>query len=417
MTATDRLERDLADWFHETAAPAVPHYTDDIVRQATQVRQPRRWNPLERWLLVTETALQPVRLSSHVPWRPIALLALLALAMVAGVALMAGERQAPPAPFGIANNGLVAYAESGDIYTVDPVSGTRRQVTTGIDVDRVPRWSPDGSRIAFMRGDDPAQIVIVDADGGNPVTSLDWLGGADQDGFGWTPDSSAVVATGHVAGANGIARTGRINLVDADDGTVTSVGPAYFGFEFAWRPPDGRQLLFYGAGHGGPALLLYAVDTGDVEELTVPLPDGQQDIRLAGWTADGTRYAFLVATGEPERLSTRVVDVATGAYVDVPVAYGHLSNDGTRVAGLMDDRGGGPCVAPVSGGECRPIGARGEGPEGWHYAGMYWSPDDRWVVSRPSSRSAAALLLDPDGGTVDQPAWLADGAESWQRVP
>ena len=29
----------------------------------------------------------------------------------------------------------------------------------------------------------------------------------------------------------------------------------------------------------------------------------------------------------------------------------------------------------------------------------------------------AAILLDPDGSTVDQPAWLADGAESWQRVP
>ena len=53
MTAADHLERELADWFHATAAPALPYYTDDIVRQATLVRQPRRWPFLERWLPMT----------------------------------------------------------------------------------------------------------------------------------------------------------------------------------------------------------------------------------------------------------------------------------------------------------------------------------------------------------------------------
>ncbi len=80
------------------------------------------------------------------------------------------------------------------------------------------------------------------------------------------------------------------------DGTVTSIGPAYIGFEFAWRPPEGRQLLFVGDGATGPALLLYAVDTGHVEEVPITLPDGQDEIRLAGWTADGTRFAYLVET-------------------------------------------------------------------------------------------------------------------------
>ena len=109
--------------------------------------------------------------------------------------------------------------------------------------------------------------------------------------------------------------------------------------------------------------------------------------------------------------------IATGAFVDVPVAYGHLSNDGTRVAGLLGEFGGPPCVAFVSGGECVPIGTPQQGPAGTHHAAMYWSPDDRWVVSRPATDTDGAYLLDPDGAVVDQPAWLADGAESWQRVP
>jgi Tol biopolymer transport system component len=417
MTAADRLERDLADWFRETAAPALPHYTDDIVRQATHVRQPRRWTLLERWLPMSETVLQPVRLSSPVPWRPIALLALLALAMIAGVALVGASRPSEPAPFGVANNGLVAYEDAGDIFTVDPATGARRQVTTGLDVDGVPRWSPDGRRIAFLRGVSPSQVMIVDADGGNPVTSLDRIAETDEDGFEWAPDGSAVVATGRVVGADGLEPDGRINLVDATDGSVSSIGPAYLGFEFAWRPPDGRQLLFVGAGPNGPGLLLYAVDTGRVEVLPADLPDGQDEIRLAGWTADGTRYAYLVGEGDPETLSTRVVDIATGAFVDVPVAFGHLSNDGTRVAGLLGNHEGVPCVASVSGGECRPIGTRDQAPSALNHAGLFWSPDDRWVVTRPSTGWVRPQLLDPAGAIVDQPSWLADGAESWQRVP
>ena len=353
MTAADRLERDLTDWLRETAAPALPDYTDDIVRQATRVRQPHRWTLLERWLPMTETALQPVRLSP-VPWRQIALLALVALAMVAGIALTAANRPAVPAPFGLANNGLVAYAEAGDIFTVDPETGARRQITTGLDGDANPRFSPDGSRIAFLRGAGLSKVVIVDADGGNPVTSLDGILETDEDGFEWVPDGSAVAVTGRVVGNRPLKPAGRINLVDASDGTVTSIGPAYLGFEFAWRPPEGRQLLFVGDGATGPTLLLYAVDTGHVEEVPITLPGGQDEIRLAGWTADGKRFAYLVETPVAGMISTRVVDIATGAFVDVPAAYGHLSNDGTRVAGLLGNHDGEPCVASVSGGECRP---------------------------------------------------------------
>ena len=415
MSAADRLERDLADWFRETAAPAVPYYTDDIVRQATRGRQPHRWPFLERWLPMSETMLQPVRLSSPVPWRSIALLALVALAMVAGVALMAGTRPAPPGPFGLANNGLVAYAEGGDIFTVDPVTGARRQVTAGLDADNEPRWSPDGSRIAFLRGSDRSQVVIVDADGGNPVTSLEKISGTDADGFDWAPDGNAVTVTGRVATAN-LVEGSRINLVDATEGSVTSVGPAYLGFEFAWRPPDGRQLLFVGAGETGPALLLYTVDTGQVDELPVVLPDGQEEIRLAGWTADGTRYAYQVGDGEPEILSTRLATIATGTFIDLPVAYGHISNDGTRIAGLRTFDGE-PCVVSLAGGQCRSIGTQGQAPDGTHHTGLYWSPDDRWAVSRPGLRPDEAVLLDPAGSKTDQPAWLANGAASWQRVP
>jgi Tol biopolymer transport system component len=171
MNQTDRLERDLTALLAATAAPRAPDYTDDILRQTARVRQRPRWTLLERWLPMSEFALERVG-PRPLPWRTIALLALLVLLVIGAVALYAGSRPRVPAPFGPANNGLVAYAAGGDIYTVDPRLGTHHAIVTGLDEDRSPRWSRDGTRLAFLRGRDTVtKLGIVDADGGNPVIS------------------------------------------------------------------------------------------------------------------------------------------------------------------------------------------------------------------------------------------------------
>jgi hypothetical protein len=50
MNHADRLERDLAVWFTETAMPSKPDYTDEIVREATRRRQRPRWTFAPAWL-------------------------------------------------------------------------------------------------------------------------------------------------------------------------------------------------------------------------------------------------------------------------------------------------------------------------------------------------------------------------------
>ena len=57
---------------------------------------------------------------------------------------------------------------------------------------------PDGSRIAFLRGDakDKSQIFVVDAAGGEPVQATDApLGVGD---FDWAPDGSTLAFTARV---------------------------------------------------------------------------------------------------------------------------------------------------------------------------------------------------------------------------
>ena len=122
MSATDRLERDLTAWFVETAAPRTPDYTDDILRQTARSRQRPRWTFPERWLPVSVITLRPGDPADR-SVGTVGLLVVLALLLAVATGVYVGGQKRVPAPFGEAANGLVAYSNGGDIYTVDPTTG------------------------------------------------------------------------------------------------------------------------------------------------------------------------------------------------------------------------------------------------------------------------------------------------------
>ena len=62
-------------------------------------------------------------------------------------------------------NGKIAYSHKKQIHVIDPDGSDDVQLTFGDNRSRSPAWSPDGSKIAFLRGNKPSSLLIMNADG------------------------------------------------------------------------------------------------------------------------------------------------------------------------------------------------------------------------------------------------------------
>ncbi|PYN42807.1 MAG: hypothetical protein DMD95_15745 [Candidatus Rokuibacteriota bacterium] len=88
-----------------------------------------------------------------------------------------------------------------NIWVVDVAGGEPRRFTAGPRRDIEPRWSPDGTRLAFLSErapKDKLQLYVMPADGGEP-TKLTAL----ENGVGsvaWSPDGTRLALVSAVGG-------------------------------------------------------------------------------------------------------------------------------------------------------------------------------------------------------------------------
>ena len=419
MNRLENLERDLAIWFADTAAPRVPDFTDDILRLTAGTRQRPRWSFPERWLPMSVITLGRQTLKP-LPWRTIGLLAALALLIAAAFAFYIGSQPRLPAPFGLAANGLVAYGKNGDIYSVDPGTGSRQLIIGGPTVDFDPHYSLDGTRLAFRRATpDGELLVFANVDGSQEVVS-EAPPLVDANTIAWSPDGRSVAFSSTTDGKRPIvivdARTGRARNLDV--GMPTE--------EVSWRPPDGRELLFLGGDPDNLGLFLVAPD-GTALRRAVAIPPNQGTLFPTGWLPSGDRIVFQRTDPVTGMLRLHVVSIDGSSDVVIQssegdrfnAGFGRISNGGDRLL-FLD--GGDACavldscnwlsVASVAGGPSRRITPDHPAPYGVTYQ---WSPDDRWILTRDSSGGPVSVI-DPNTGAHEQPAWVADGAGSSQRL-
>ncbi|MGH7505448.1 MAG: protease, partial [Longimicrobiales bacterium] len=87
---------------------------------------------------------------------------------------------------------LVAFAYAGDLWTVGRAGGVARRVTSTPTVETEPRFSPDGTHIAFTATVAGNTDVYLVASAGGAPERLTYHPGVDRV-RGWTPDGGAVI--------------------------------------------------------------------------------------------------------------------------------------------------------------------------------------------------------------------------------
>jgi Tol biopolymer transport system component len=312
---------------------------------------------------------------------------LLVLALLAGMLAVIALLTSPPEPGPLAQNGLMAFVGDADgsneppadIYLVNEDGSRLRQLTHTAEPEYSPAFSPDGSRLAYLRGwraceacgtgfpGATAQVVVVDVMNGRELFASDVPVGYAWN-LDWSPDGRSIVA--HSQSPNGSWSTWS---VDVESGAWTELtrsldAPA------AWSP-DGRWLL---AIKGD----LFAIPGNEVGDGPVEDPSLLADSRQL---TDDERYK-LVASWSPDSASVLFMSIGQtwDPRVDVVAVEGGVprtladdafspawSPDGARVAYLRGQR------SDLAGAEVWTVGAEGANP--LHLAESFtpprWSPD------------------------------------------
>ena len=213
-----------------------------------------------------------------------------------------------------------------------------------------PRISPDGNRVAFLRGD---RVMLLSLAGGEPRLLLD---GRSTDALGWMSNTQLGAGTDD---------GNRFSWIDAGGGTPRTkvIARCTFG---RWVPELGQLLCSYNR-----TAILLDPESGAVGSIRVARPDGTAGELLAGTAfslIDGRYLVYLTSNGTllaahydaKKHLAYRPVHRAgrdaTGGAGRGSVRYRAERDTGLRARHRRDDRptGGAPC------GRCAPAAADGE---------------------------------------------------------
>jgi TolB protein len=204
-----------------------------------------------------------------------------------------------------------------DIGTLNVVTGEQHVLTTGGIFKENPSFSPDGSRILFAMGNpfDPAEqglFTIRASDGGDLQRVIGLPNGVDYPQWPrYSPDGSRIAFTGvkeaswHQQGD--APREGAVYVVNADGTDLKRLTP--FGdllnFEVYWSP-DGTQLVMQSDWRPGtrPSLWIMNADGSDLHRLTDEMPINAMQSQFfqasfaPTWAPDGSVIMFNCAPGE-----------------------------------------------------------------------------------------------------------------------
>ena len=181
-----------------------------------------------------------------------------------------------------------------DIYVMAADGSDVQRLTRHRGLDGSPAWSPDGTRIAFVRDTDPPatgpmypprslSIYVMDSDGSNVQRLTEFTtGGA----ISWSPDGARIAFDGNLD--DGIWE---IYVMQADGSNVQRLTNTPVRDAQSVAPdwsPDGQKIAFDSTRDGNFEIYVMDVDGSNVQRLT---HNDKVDARPA-WSPDGRRIVF-----------------------------------------------------------------------------------------------------------------------------
>jgi Tol biopolymer transport system component len=188
------------------------------------------------------------------------------------------------------------YADGSNLHYTDIVvtniDGSRRRAVTPKGFYDAPVWSPDGTRIAFVRyrGDD-ADVYVANADGSG-LRKLAHALAYDPNPLGagkgpsaspaWSPDGRKIAFVSNRSGSDDIW------VVDAEGGGLVNLTRSRGSGRPVWSP-NGRLIAFRSDRDGNGEVYVMNADGSGVKRLTRnPASDGGPV-----WSPDGRKILFV----------------------------------------------------------------------------------------------------------------------------
>lgn len=160
-------------------------------------------------------------------------------------------------------------------------------LTSGENLDGVPAWSPDGTRIAFASARAGTSSVWLMRADGSQLEQVRNSAPTDNLRTAWTPDGRLMWQ--EVTSAGGM----NYRIRDLSSGHDSFLFPEQHGFVFLPEfAPNGKEFAVFGNGIPGPRGLYVVSWPGLVPRLLTP-----ETYWPMGWSADG---ASVIAAGQQD---------------------------------------------------------------------------------------------------------------------